>query len=218
MIFRRPLPFCKCLLHDHVDRASIFRVHAHHAAILRRSLQSLEDAAIVEHENSGISHEQLEAGHAFVNQIVHLRELSAGNVGHNAVKCIIADGFVGGLTHPCVESLAQGLTFVLNGEVDERGRATEGSGSRPRFEIVRAGRASKWHVEMRMYVNASGQHEFSRRIQHMRGILRWQIFADGSDLSIGNGNVCQIRISCGHDGTISNDRVEAHQCLHWRNE
>jgi hypothetical protein len=48
--------------------------------------------------------------------------------------------------------------------------------------------------------------------------LRWQIFADGSDLSIGDGNVCQIRIGCGHDGTISNDRVETHQGLHWRNE
>ena len=163
VILRRFLSFGQRLLHDHVDRAAVFRVHADQRAILRRVLQSFEDAAVVEHEHAGIRHEQLEAGHAFVDQIVHLGKLSAGNVGDDAVEGVVADGLARGLAHPGVEGLAQLLAFVLNGEVDQRGRSAEGGGARAGFEIVGAGGAAEGHVEMRMHVDAAGEDEFVGR-------------------------------------------------------
>src|SRR5262249_37490853 len=210
----------------HVNGASVLRMHADESTIVRCRLKGFEDAAIIQHKNSRIGHEELETSHSFPNEIIHLRELSAGNIGHNAVKRVIANCFVGGLAHPCVKSLPQGLAFVLNGEIDQRRRATEGSGSRSCLKIVGTGRASERHVEMRVHVNASRQHEFADRIQQADGVLSWEFFHDSSDLSVRNGNICQISIGGSNDSSVSNNRIEGHAglpngnkteiMLHWR--
>jgi len=88
------------------DGASIFCMHANQATILRCPPQSLEDAAIIQHENARIGHEKFEAGYAFADEIVHLPNLPARNVGHDAVKRIVADCLVGGFAHPGIERLA----------------------------------------------------------------------------------------------------------------
>ena len=105
VVLRRFLPLCQRLLHNDVDGAAVFCMHAHQAAILRSHLQRFEDASIVEHEHAGIRHKQLETGHPFTHQIIHLRQLAARNVGDNAVKRVIGYCLTGRLAHPRVESL-----------------------------------------------------------------------------------------------------------------
>src|SRR5579862_7409743 len=166
VIFGGLLSLGESLLDDYVNRAAVFRVHADQAAVLRRSLQSFEDAAVVEHEHTGIRHEKFEAGDAFMHEIVHLRKLSTRYVGDDAVKRVVADSFIRSFVHPCFERLSQRLAFVLDREVDERGRASEGRSACASFEVVSAHRATERHVEMRMNVNSSGEHEFAGCIQY----------------------------------------------------
>ena len=93
MILRRLLPFCQRLLHDDVNRAAVFGMHANEPAVLRSGLQRAENAGVIEHEDAGIGHEKLEAGHAFAHQSIHLLQLAIADIGNDAVKGIIGDGF-----------------------------------------------------------------------------------------------------------------------------
>ena len=89
VIFRRFLPFGQRLLHDHVDGAAVFGVHADQAAIFCRGAERFEDAGVVEHEDAGIGHEEFEAGDAFADQGVHFFELRVGQVGDDAVERVV---------------------------------------------------------------------------------------------------------------------------------
>ena len=129
------------------------------------------------------------------------------------MKRVIADCLAGGFAHPRIEGLAQGLAFILNGKIDQRSGATESSGPGTRFKVVRTGGASEGHVEVRVDVDAPGQHEFAGGIQQLRSILSRKILTDRPDPSIRNGNIGLVRIGRGHDGTVSNDRIEAHRVL-----
>src|SRR5579863_10070325 len=100
-------------------------MHTHQSAVFRSGLQRLEDAAVVEHEHAGIGHEQLKTGYALMDQVVHLGKLSVGDVGDNAVECVVANCFAGSLPHPGIERLSQALALVLNGKVYECRRASE---------------------------------------------------------------------------------------------
>ena len=124
----------------------------------RRRLHGSEDAGVVEHEHAGIGHEELEAGHAFARSAAHLFKLRRAEVGDDAVEGIVADGFVVSLSHPGVEGLAEGLAFVLDGEIDQGGGAAEGCGAGAGFEIVGAGGAAEGHVEMSVHVDAAGKN------------------------------------------------------------
>ena len=51
---------------DHVDHAAVFGVHADQRAVLGGLRERLENGGVVHHQDVGIGHEQLEAGHALV--------------------------------------------------------------------------------------------------------------------------------------------------------
>ncbi len=87
------LAFGQCLLDDHVNGAAIFRMHADHGPGLRGGAHGFEDAGVIEHENAGVGHEELEAGNAFAHQLRHLGELRVGQVGDDAVKSVIGHRF-----------------------------------------------------------------------------------------------------------------------------
>ena len=106
VILWRFLPFGQRLLNDHVDRTAVFGVHADEPAIFRSRLQRTEDAGVIEHEHTGIGHEKLEAGHAFIHQGIHLLQLTVADVCNDAVKGIVADGFLRSFVHPRFECFA----------------------------------------------------------------------------------------------------------------
>ena len=159
VIFRSFFSFGEGLLDDDVDGAAVFGVHADEAGMFGGLAHGAEDCGVVEHEDAGVGHEKFEAGHAFADEVGHFFELGAAEVGDDAVEGVVDGGFVVGLGHPGVEGVAESLTFVLDGEVDERGGAAEGCGDCTGLEIVGAGGAAEGHVEMRVDVDAAGEEE-----------------------------------------------------------
>src|SRR5438045_3681807 len=61
--------------------------------------------------------------------------------------------------------------------------------ARPGFEIVGAGCAAEWHIEMRMHINAARKNILSHGFQHSCGILPRQILSDDFDLACADCNV-----------------------------
>src|SRR5439155_15633177 len=60
--------------HEDVDGAPVLRVHHDQAAVLCGAAHRLKDCRIVEHEDPGVGHEELEGWDALVDQRVHLFE------------------------------------------------------------------------------------------------------------------------------------------------
>ncbi len=159
VIFRRGFSFGQGALHQDVDRAAVFRVHADHAAVLGGLQHGVENRGVVQHEDAGIGHEKFEGRNAFAHQRAHFLELRVAQLRDDAVEGVIGHGFAFGFFHPGVEGVAQRLAFVLNGEIDQRGGAAEGRGARAGLEIVGAGGAAEGHVQMRVHVDAAGDDE-----------------------------------------------------------
>ena len=209
------LAFGQGLLDDHVDGAAVFRVHADHGAGLGGRAHGFEDAGVVEHENAGIGHEQFEAGDAFADQLRHFGQLRVGQVGDDAVKSVIGDGFRRRLLHPGIEGGAQGLALVLDGEVDQRGGAAEGGGASAGFKIVGAGGAAEGHVEMGVDIDPAGEHVLARGVDQARGIFARQAAAQGNHPAVFNGDVGLRGIGSRDHGAAGNDGVEPHWLIPW---
>ena len=156
VIFRSALAFRQSALDDHVYRSAVFRVHADQPAIFRGLRHRPKNRRVVQHENARISHEQLEAAHAFANEFAHFLELRIAQIGDDAMERIVHHGFAFGFLHPGFERLPQRLSLVLDREIHKRGRAAMGRGDSARFEIVGAGGSAKGHVEVGVDVNAAG--------------------------------------------------------------
>src|SRR6266853_2859470 len=114
--------------------------------ILRGALQGLEDAAIIQHEHPGISHEQLEARYSFANQSIHLFELSVRELRDDAVERVIAHSLAGSFSHPAIERSPERLALVLDCEIDQSCRATECGSARASLEIIGTGSSAERHV------------------------------------------------------------------------
>ena len=97
---------------------------------------------------------------------------------------VVGHGFAIGLFHPRVEGMAQRLAFVLNREIDQRGRAAEGRGARAGLEIVGAGGAAERHVQMRMHVDAAGNDDAALGVENLGGVVDGKFLADRDDLAI----------------------------------
>src|SRR5260370_6238691 len=179
--------------------------------MLRRLAHGAKNRGVVEHEHAGIGHEELETGDAFTNELSYFFELRAAEVGDDAVEGVVGDRFGLGFLHPGVESLAQGLSFVLDGEIDERGGAAKGCGDGAGFEIVRAGGAAEGHVEVGVHVDAAGEHEVIGGVDDAAGVFDRKPCADGGDLVANNADVGGASISRGDDRAVTNYRVQAHR-------
>ena len=210
VIFRSFFSFGEGLLDDDVDGAAVFGVHADEAGMFCGLAHGLEDGGVVEHEDAGIGHEEFEAGDAFADEVGHFFELRAAEVGDDAVEGVVDGGFVVGFGHPGVEGVAEGLAFVLDGEIDERRGAAEGCGDCAGLEVVGAGGAAEGHVEMGVDVDAAGEEEeigasmVSVAFSGGRVRRRWRRFCRrrcrGRRRGVGGGD----------DGAVFDDGVESH--------
>ena len=73
----RGLAFGQRALHDHVDHAAVFGVHADQRAVLGGLRERAENGGVVHHQHVRIGHEELETGHAFAHHVVHVFEAGA---------------------------------------------------------------------------------------------------------------------------------------------
>src|SRR3954447_12277278 len=161
MILWRRLAFSQCLLDDYVNSSAILGVHADHATAFRRSSHGAEDTGIIQHENSRICHEEFETRDTIADKLRHLVQASIGQIGDDAMECVVAHCLGLCLLHPGVEGGAQRLAFVLDGEIDQRCCAAKCRGPRASLKVVGARGATEWHVEMSMDVDATGHDVLS---------------------------------------------------------
>jgi hypothetical protein len=98
--------------------------------------------------------------------------------------------------------------FVLDREVDDRGGAAEGGGDRPGGEVVgRVGPAER-HVEVRVHVDAAGQHVLSGGIDRLVGVNVGERRSDDRDLFVLDQHVSLVLID------RSDNRAVPNQCAH----
>jgi len=126
------------------------------------------------------------------------------------MKCVIANRFAGGFLHPGVESGAQTLAFVLDGEVNERCRSTESCSPRAGLEIIGAGSASEGHIEVSVYIDSSRKDIFAGSIDDLSSVLARQALADGGNLSRVDGNIAGVSIGRSGDSAVNDDGVKVH--------
>src|SRR5262249_12666063 len=127
-----------------------------------------------------------------------------------AVEGEVDGGFVVGFLHPGVKGVAEGLAFVLDGEVDQRGGAAKGGGGGAGLEIVGAGSAAEGHVEMGVDVDAAWEQEEIVGIDDLGGVLGRELRGDGGDFFAVDTEVDSGGVGGGDDGAVLDDGVEAH--------
>ena len=130
------LPSARARCDDDVDDAAVFGVHADQGAVLGGAGEGFEDGRVVDHQDVGIGHEELEAGDAFADHLVHVFEAAFAEVGDDHVEAVVDAGFAFGLLPPGVEGVAHARASGLDGEIDDGGGASEGGGAGAGFEIV----------------------------------------------------------------------------------
>ena len=126
----------------------------------------------------------------------------------DAVKRVVADGLARRFLHPCIESSAQGLALVLDGEVDERGGSAERSGACAGFKIIGAGGAAERHVEMRVYINAAGQNVLPFGVDYLLHVLARKTLADGFDFAATDGDVAGVSVGRGDHAAVNDERID----------
>ncbi len=210
VILRRALSLGQCALHDDVNRAAVFRVHADQSAMLGGLRHSAKNRGVVEHKDARIGHEQLEAAHSFADELSHLFELRRAKVGDDAMKGVVGDGFALGLFHPGLERLTETLSLVLNGEVNQRCCPAECGRDRAALEIVRAGGPAKGHVEMRVYVNPAGHDVTTCCVNDSPGIFGRKLCPNRRHFVAGNAHFPGVHVRCCDDDSVSNQRVKTH--------
>ena len=85
-------------------------------------------------------------------------------LAHDHVERVVDDRLALGALPPGVERGIEPLAEVLDGEVDERGRAAVGGGDGAGLEVVGRRRAAERHVEVRVHVDAARHHEHAGRV------------------------------------------------------
>ena len=154
---------------DHVDDRPVLGVHQDEAAVLRRPLQRLEDGRVVAVEDARIRGEELEAGHALVDEGVHLRHEVVPHVRDDHVERIVDADVAVGLLVPLLEALAEGPTTRLHGEVDDRRRPAEGRGPRAGLERVLGERAAEGQLHVGVRIDAARDHPPPGRVDDAVG-------------------------------------------------
>ncbi len=213
VIFRRAFSFGQRLLDDHVNR-----LRRSPRACRSRPLcfaawrMALKIVRVINHEDARVGHEELEAGDAFADELAHLLELRGAEIGDDAVEGVVNDGLVVGFLHPGVESLAERLPFVLDGEVDKRGGAAESRRDGAGLEIIGAGGAAEGHVEMGVDINAAGDQQAAGGVDDAAGVFDGKPRGEGADFLAVDADVGDASIRRRDHRAVANYRVELHEC------
>ena len=126
-----------------VDDRAVLGVHQDHAAVLPGLLHRPEDVVVGAQEDTRVRREELEVRDALCDQLVHLGQRRVVHVRHDHVEAVVDERVALGLRHPGVETRAQAPALRLHGEVDDRGRPTEGGRAAAGLEGVLGERATE---------------------------------------------------------------------------
>ena len=133
---RRGLAARERLLDEHVDGRAVLGVHHDQAAVAGRGLHGLQDLPVAGQEHAGVGHEQLEAGDALADQLVHRLERLVVDVADDLVEAVVDGAVAAGLLVPERDLVLHPLPVRLHDEVDDRRRAAPGRGPGAGLERV----------------------------------------------------------------------------------
>ena len=168
------------LARHHVDGHAVLGVHHDQPAVLRGLLHGPEDRAVVAEEDARVGGEQLEGGHALVDERVHLGQDVVADVADDHVEAVVDAGLAIGLLMPGVEPLAQRAAARLHGEVDDGGGPAEGGGARPGLEGVLGEGAAERQLHVGVHVDRAGDDPLARCVDGAIG-RRLQVGPDQRD-------------------------------------
>ena len=206
MVDGRRLSLRKRPGHDHVDHAPVLRVHADERAVLRRLGKGLEDRGIIHHEDVRVGHEKLEAGNPFTHQVIHVLEAGFPEVRDDHVEAVIDARPAFRLFPPGVQGLPHPRAPGLDGEIDDGRGAAERRGPCPGLEVIRGGGAAEGHVQVRVGVNAAGDHVEAGSLDDLVRGLCGNPRADFLDALSVDQDVRAHGVFRGDDRPISNQR------------
>ncbi|GFJ84542.1 hypothetical protein Phou_087220 [Phytohabitans houttuyneae] len=125
------------LLHEHVDRDAVFRVHHDDRAVVTGLLHGAQDLAVVGVEDARVRHEKLEARDPLADELVHRLERVVVDAAEDHVERVVDVAVAVGLGVPGGEPVLHHLAGALHREVDDRGGAAERGRLGARVERVR---------------------------------------------------------------------------------
>ena len=105
VILGRGVTLRQRVLDDLVDDNAILSVHTDQTAALSSRRHGAKDRRVVNQEHAGISHEQFEAGHAFIHHRIHLFDLPIFEFSCDQMKAIIDCALAFGFLVPVIDAL-----------------------------------------------------------------------------------------------------------------
>ena len=124
------------LLHEHVDGRAVLGVHHDQPAVAGRGLHRPHDLPVAGQEHARVGHEQLEAGDALADQLVHRLERLVVDLADDLVEGVVDRAVAAGLLVPERDLVLHPLAVGLHDEVDDRGRAAPRRGAGAGLEGV----------------------------------------------------------------------------------
>src|SRR5579859_4168252 len=112
--------------------------------------------------------------------------------------------------HPGIKGLPQSLSFILNGKIDERGRAAEGCSDGAGLEIVGAGGAAEGHIQMCVHIDTARNDEKSCGIDDAASIVDGELSSKRRDFVAADAEVRGEGVHRGNDRAVADDGVKTH--------
>ena len=171
---------------------------ARNTAVFFQLLQGIEHILIADHHGR-VGHIHLERWDTGCKHGGDLRLDTFVPVVDGHVEAVIAARTAVGLFVPEIEAVAQRLTLVGAGKVDDHGRAAADGAARAGFKIVGRGGVADVEIKMRVGVDKAREEQLAADV-HDGGPVRGQMFADLDDAFPVDQKIGDTGTGCGDDG------------------
>ena len=151
---------------QHVDRGAVLGVHHDRGSVAGGCLHRTQDLAVIAEEHAGVGHEQLEAGDALVDELVHRLERLVVDAADDLMEPVVDRTVSARLVVPCREPVLHPFTGALHREVDDRGGATVRCSHGAGGEGVGGERATEGQLHVRVHVDTAGHDVLPGRVDH----------------------------------------------------
>ena len=146
------------VLDDLINHDAVLAMHHDHRPNATSVLHGSENFAVGRIEHTGICSEEFERRNSLAVHHVHFLQRLLVHVRHDHVKAVVDGAVAVGLRMPLVERSSERATLLLDGEINNRRRATPSRRTRAGLEGVGGHRAAKRHFHVGVNVDAARDH------------------------------------------------------------